>query len=109
VRTEQLPCGLSMGPSCSPTSAVLDTLVLQMYRAGIPYSDAVREFKRQFILMTLREANWNESKAAPMLRMHRNTLRRTLQDLNIDIRALRKIERCPAHGIGAHKQKKLAG
>jgi Fis family transcriptional regulator len=97
-----------MGPTSYPTSAALDTLVLQMYRGGIPYSEALRGFKKQFILTVLREANWNESKAAPVLRMHRNTLRRTLRELNIDIRALRMTERRPAHGIGAHKQKKLA-
>lgn len=109
MRAEKLPCGLNMGPTSYPTSAALDTLVLQMYRAGIPYSDAVREFKKQFNLTALREANWNQSKAAPVLRMHRNTLRRTLRELNIDIRTLRKSQRRPAHGIGAQSQKKLAG
>lgn len=97
MRAEKLPCGLNMGPTSYPTSAALDTLVLQMYRAGIPYSDAVREFKKQFNLTALREANWNESKAAPVLRMHRNTLRRTLRQLNLDIRALRKKPNAAPH------------
>jgi Fis family transcriptional regulator, factor for inversion stimulation protein len=57
------------------TSAQLDALVLQMYRAGIGFAEAVREFRKQFVLTALRDANWNESKAAPVLRMHRNTLR----------------------------------
>jgi DNA-binding NtrC family response regulator len=62
--------------SC-PTKAELDALVLQMYQAGISYAEAVREFRKQFVLTALRDANWNESKAAAVLRLHRNTLRRT--------------------------------
>jgi Fis family transcriptional regulator len=91
-----------------PTSAELDALVLQIYRAGITYAEAVREFRKQFVLTALRDANWNESKAAPVLRMHRNTLRRTLRELNVDIRSLRQSERHPSRGIDLHKQKKLA-
>ena len=92
-----------------PTSAELDALVLQMYRAALSYTDAVREFKKQFVLTVLRDANWNESKAAPILRMHRNTLRRTLRELNLDVRSLRNAERRPARSIDLRKQKKLAG
>ena len=91
-----------------PTSAELDALVRQMYRAGISYAEAVREFRKQFVLTALREANWNESKAAPVLRMHRNTLRRTLRELNLDIRGLRKSERRPARSIDTQKQRRLA-
>jgi Fis family transcriptional regulator, factor for inversion stimulation protein len=91
-----------------PTSAELDALVRQMYQAGISYAEAVQEFRRQFVLTALREANWNESKAAPVLRMHRNTLRRTLRELNLDIRGLRKSERRPARNIDTQKQRRLA-
>jgi Fis family transcriptional regulator, factor for inversion stimulation protein len=91
-----------------PTSAELDALVRQMYQAGISYAEAVREFRKQFVLTALREANWNESKAAPVLRMHRNTLRRTLRELNLDIRGLRKSERRPARNIDTRKQRRLA-
>lgn len=93
-----------------PTSAALDALVLQMYRAGIAYRKAVRAFKKQFVLTALRDVNWKGSKAAPVLRMHRNTLRRTLRELNLDICALRKAERHPARNASARTptQKKLA-
>jgi Fis family transcriptional regulator, factor for inversion stimulation protein len=91
-----------------PTSAELDALARQMYQAGISYAEAVREFRRQFVLTALREANWNESKAAPVLRMHRNTLRRTLREWNLDIRGLRKSERRPARNIDTQKQRRLA-
>jgi hypothetical protein len=46
------------------TSAELDALVLQMYRAGLPYAEALRELK-QFILTALRDANWNENQSCP--------------------------------------------
>jgi len=89
-----------------PTSAQLDAVVLEMYRAGIPYAEAVREFRKQFILTVLRDSNWNESKAAPVLRMHRNTLRPTLRELDLDVRALRKSER--RHVRRVDQQTKLA-
>jgi len=91
-----------------PTSAQLDAVVLQIYRAGVVYSDAVREFKKKFILTALRDVNWNETKAAPMLRIHRNTLARTLRELDLDFRALRKAGRRPVRGIDFRRQKKIA-
>ena len=92
-----------------PTSAQLDAVVLEIYRAGIPYADAVREFRKQFILTALRDSNWNESKAAPVLRMHRNTLRRTLREFNLDIRAWRKSERLPSRSVRVEQRKKIVG
>jgi len=91
-----------------PTSAQLDALVLHMYRAGISYSEAVREFKKQFVLTVLRDLDCNETKAARVLRMHRNTLARTLSELDLDIRALRKTKRRPERGVDPPRQKKLA-
>ena len=97
-----------MAQTSYPTSAQLDAVVLQIYQAGIPYSEAVREFKKQFILTALRDANWNVTKAAPVLRMHRNSLLRTLRELELDVRALRKAERRSLRSIDLRKQKKLA-
>ena len=54
----------------------LEKLMLQMYRSGIRYSEAVREFQRVFILTVLREHKANQVRAAQKLGMHRNTLRR---------------------------------
>jgi Fis family transcriptional regulator, factor for inversion stimulation protein len=91
-----------------PTSAALDSVVLRMYGKGIGYAAAVRDFQRQFILTVLQDFKWNASKAAPVLHMHRNTLRRTLLDLNIDVHALRTSERRPSHRANARSQKQLA-
>jgi Fis family transcriptional regulator, factor for inversion stimulation protein len=79
-----------------PTSAQLDSLVRQMQKDGVPFSDAVREFRKQFVLTVLRDLNWNETKAARVLGIHRNTLARTLGELDLDVRSLRKAERRPA-------------
>jgi Fis family transcriptional regulator, factor for inversion stimulation protein len=91
------------------TKAQLETLVLRMHKTGILYSEALEEFKKRFILVVLRDVNWNKSKAARLLAMHRSTLVRTLRELRIDIPALRDAGRRPPHGIGTRTQKKLAG
>jgi Fis family transcriptional regulator len=67
----------------------LESLVMQMYRSNILYSEAVREFKKRFILTVLHENQGNQCKAARVLGMHRNTLSRTITELKLDLRALR--------------------
>jgi len=62
---------------------------MAMYSGGILYSEAVREFKKRFILTVLEENHGNQCKAARQLGMHRNTLSRTMQELKIDVRPLR--------------------
>jgi DNA-binding NtrC family response regulator len=73
----------------------LQRLVLQMYRSGLRYSEAVREFQRTFVATVLREANANQVRAANRLDIHRNTLRRQIRDLGLDIKALRLVPRRP--------------
>lgn len=67
----------------------LEALVQQMYRSNILYSEAVREFKRRFISTVLEENKGNQCRAARQLGMHRNTLSRTIDELDIDIRHFR--------------------
>lgn len=73
----------------------LEALVAQMYESGILYSEAVREFKKRFIIHVLQENNGNQCKAARELGMHRNTLSRTIEELRIDIREVRNGARRP--------------
>ncbi len=73
----------------------LEALILQMYKSGILYSEAIREFKKRFILTVLQENNGNQCKAARQLGMHRNTLSRTIAELNLDIKSLRTGVRRP--------------
>ena len=71
----------------------LESVVLQMYRAGVRCSEAVREFQRAFILTVLKDQRGNQCKAAEKLGMHRNTLRRTIRELEIDIGPTRAMGR----------------
>jgi two-component system nitrogen regulation response regulator GlnG len=73
----------------------LEKLALQMYRSGTSYSEAVREFQKSFIIAVLRDLNGNQVKAAERMGMHRNTLRRNLQELDVDIKSLRVSRRRP--------------
>jgi Fis family transcriptional regulator, factor for inversion stimulation protein len=73
----------------------LESLVTQMYKSGILYSEAVREFKKRFILTVLQENQGNQCKAARQLGMHRNTLSRTIVELRVDVRSLRDGARRP--------------
>jgi Fis family transcriptional regulator, factor for inversion stimulation protein len=61
----------------------LEQLVRQMYQSGILYSEALREFKKRFILNVLNENRGNQCKAARELGMHRNTLSRTIAELGM--------------------------
>ena len=73
----------------------LEALVMQMYKSGILYNEAVPEFKKRFIITVLEENNGNVCKAARQLGMHRNTMSRTIAELKIDVRALREGVRRP--------------
>ena len=73
----------------------LDALITQMYGAGISYADSVRQFKRRYILEVLAHHKGNQCKAAIELGMHRNTLSRTLAELDLDTAQIRKGMRRP--------------
>jgi DNA-binding NtrC family response regulator len=73
----------------------LEALIQQMHRSGILYSEAVREFKKRFIMTVLQENSGNQCRAARELGMHRNTLSRTITELKLDLRPLRAAARRP--------------
>src|SRR2546430_15846657 len=64
-----------------------------MYKTGIGYSEAVREFEKGFILTVLQGQKGNQVRAAQDLGMHRNTLRRMIHCLQIDIQPIRAVAR----------------
>jgi Fis family transcriptional regulator len=88
----------------------LDNLVLHMHSAGVAYTDAVREFKKHYILEVLARHRGNQCKAAEELGMHRNTLSRTLTELGMDSTQIRQGMRRPptpvrpARGARPHLQ-----
>jgi DNA-binding NtrC family response regulator len=67
----------------------LDNLVTQMHSSGVPYEEAVREFKRQYLREVLVAHRGNQCKAADELGMHRNTLSRTMAELGLDLAEVR--------------------
>ncbi len=73
----------------------MDGLVAQMHSAGVSYGDALRQFKRRYILEVLHHHKGNQCKAAEELGMHRNTLSRTLSELELDTTAIRNGMRRP--------------
>jgi len=68
----------------------LEVLVSEMNSSGILYAEAVREFKKVFIANVLEQNKGNQCKAAKQLGMHRNTLSRTMAELELDVRPLRR-------------------
>lgn len=73
----------------------LDILITQMHSAGMAYNEAVRQFKKRYILEVLAHHKGNQCKAADELGMHRNTLSRTLAELDMDTAQIRSGLRRP--------------
>jgi DNA-binding NtrC family response regulator len=67
----------------------LEALVLEMHRRGIHYSEAVREFRKAFICAVLHVNNGNQLRSAQQMGVHRNTIRRFISELRIDLDTLR--------------------
>lgn len=86
----------------------LESLIMQMYRSGILYSEAVREFKKRFLQTVLQENNGNQCKAARELGMHRNTLSRTITELKLDVRGIRNGARRPPRSARPQSMEKKA-
>jgi DNA-binding protein Fis len=61
----------------------LDGLVTQMVERGILFDEAVEEFEKRFIKRVLDRSNGNQSRAAEVLGIHRNTLSRKIDEYKI--------------------------
>ena len=57
----------------------LEFLVGMMIERGIRLEEAVTEFEKKFIRRVLERLNGNQSRAAKVLGMHRNTLSRKVE------------------------------
>lgn len=66
-----------------------------MHSAGMVYNEAVRQFKKRYILEVLARHKGNQCKAADELGMHRNTLSRTLAELDMNTAQIRSGMRRP--------------
>ena len=64
----------------------LEGLVTQMVDRGILFDEAVEEFEKRFIKRVLDRADGNQSRAADILGIHRNTLSRKIGEYKLDHR-----------------------
>lgn len=68
----------------------LEALVGQLVDRGILLEEAVIEFEKKFIKRALERSNGNQSRAARILGIHRNTLGRKLDEYKLDSRTRRR-------------------
>ena len=61
----------------------LESLVGSMVERGILLEEAVTEFEKKFIKRVLERSNGNQSRAAKVLGIHRNTLSRKVDEYNL--------------------------
>jgi DNA-binding protein Fis len=64
----------------------LEGLVSQMVERGILFDEAVGEFEKKFIKRVLERVGGNQSRAAQILGIHRNTLSRKIDAYKLDHR-----------------------
>ena len=67
----------------------LEALVGQMVDRGILLEEAVTEFEKKFIKRVLDRSDGNQSRAARLLGIHRNTLSRKVDAYRLDNRPRR--------------------
>lgn len=63
---------------------LLDSLINQMVERGILFEEARAEFEKRFIKRVLDSNGGNQSKAAKILGIHRNTLSRKIEAYKVD-------------------------
>ena len=62
----------------------LENLVAEMIEKRIFLDEAVRELEKKFILNALARTNGNQTRAAEVLGLHRNTLCRKIGQYNLN-------------------------
>jgi Fis family transcriptional regulator, factor for inversion stimulation protein len=62
----------------------LESLIGMMVDRGILLEEAITEFEKKFIKCVLEHSQGNQSRAARVLGIHRNTLSRKVTDYKLD-------------------------
>jgi len=65
----------------------LESLVAEMIEKRIYLDEAVREFEKKFILNALAKTGGNQTRAAEVLGLHRNTLNRKIAQYKLNGRS----------------------
>jgi len=71
----------------------LEGLVSQMVERGILFNEAICEFEKRFIKRVLDRASGNQSRAAELLGIHRNTLSRKIDEYKLESNGHRRRSR----------------
>ena len=71
----------------------LEGLVTQMVERGILFDEAIGEFEKRFIKRVLDRTNGNQSRAAQLLGIHRNTLSRKIDEYKLESNGHRRRSR----------------
>jgi hypothetical protein len=74
----------------------------EMDASGILYAEGVNEFRKRFIVRVMTRCRGNQCKAARELGMHRNTLSRTIEELEMEAELVRLKLKRP---VGTHCRK----
>ena len=61
----------------------LESLISVLVERGVPFSIAHDEFEKKYISHVLERTRGNQSRAARMLGMHRNTLSRKIEEYRL--------------------------
>lgn len=61
----------------------LESLIAQLVERGIPFPAAMEEFEKKYIVQVLQRTRGNQSRAARLLGMHRNTLSRKMETYHL--------------------------
>ncbi len=64
----------------------LEAIIQQMVEKGIRYDAASQDFEKKFIGRVLERSKGNQSRAARLLGMHRNTLSRKIAEYSLEVR-----------------------
>ena len=64
----------------------IDFIIHQMVEKGIRYDVASQDFEKKYISRVLERARGNQSQAARLLGMHRNTLSRKIAEYSLEVR-----------------------
>lgn len=76
----------------------LEILIARHKKDGFPSADAylesaIEEFERQYILNALKKSDWNQSKAADLLKVHRNTIAKKINQYDIPTHGHKKSDK----------------
>jgi DNA-binding NtrC family response regulator len=61
-----------------------------MVSAEVTLDEAVEAVRREFVVSVLTQHRGNQCRAARAIGVHRNTMSRYIDDLNIDVRGIRR-------------------